>query len=131
MPMRRRTSTSCATESATRGGAGWRPATSSTPAGRQSSSRPCTMATADQAGPAAAGGDANADLRRRAEHLRGEIERANEAYYLRAEPILSDDEWDALFDELKTIESAHPELATPDSPTQRVGPRDPVASEFK
>ena len=57
----------------------------------------------------------------RAEALRREIERHNRLYYLEAAPEISDAEWDALFHELKRLEEEHPELATPDSPTQRVG----------
>jgi DNA ligase (NAD+) len=70
------------------------------------------------------------NLRDRAEWLRAEIERANEAYYLQAEPVMTDEEWDALFDELATLEKEHPDLVTPDSPTQRVGPRK-VTTEFR
>ena len=49
------------------------------------------------------------------------IERANRLYYEADAPELSDAEWDALFRELVAIEVAFPDLATPDSPTQRVG----------
>src|SRR5262249_8057042 len=42
-------------------------------------------------------------------------------YYVEARPEISDREYDALLDELKQLEADHPELATPDSPTQRVG----------
>src|SRR6478735_3013735 len=57
----------------------------------------------------------------RAEALRREIERHNKLYYNEAAPEISDAEWDSLLRELQEIEGAHPELATPDSPTQRVG----------
>ncbi|MFO1475247.1 MAG: NAD-dependent DNA ligase LigA [Verrucomicrobiota bacterium] len=53
--------------------------------------------------------------------LRNEIERHSRLYYDQASPELSDREYDALFDELKQLEQAHPELVTPESPTQRVG----------
>ena len=60
--------------------------------------------------------------------LRGEIERANREYYLQDAPALSDDEYDALMRRLVEIESAHPDLVTPNSPTQRVGA--PLESDF-
>ena len=50
-----------------------------------------------------------------------EIERHNELYYQKAEPEISDFEFDQLLDRLKALEAEHPELITPDSPTQRVG----------
>lgn len=52
--------------------------------------------------------------------LREEIARHDHAYYVEARPIISDREYDKLFQRLKDIEAAHPELITPDSPTQRV-----------
>ena len=60
---------------------------------------------------------------KRVEELRHEIRRHEELYYVQAAPELSDAEFDALMNELKTLEAAHPELLTPDSPTQRVGGR--------
>lgn len=57
----------------------------------------------------------------RAAWLRAELERANYAYYVLDQPDLPDAEYDTLFKELQGIEAAHPELVTPDSPTQRVG----------
>jgi len=60
-------------------------------------------------------------LRKRAEELRAQIEDANERYYILDDPAISDAEYDGLLRELIEIESAHPELRTPDSPTQRVG----------
>jgi DNA ligase (NAD+) len=53
--------------------------------------------------------------------LAEQIRRANRLYYEEDAPELADAEYDALFRELVALESAHPELATPDSPTQRVG----------
>ena len=53
--------------------------------------------------------------------LREHIERANNAYYINDAPEISDAEYDRLFRELQALESAHPELRSPDSPTQRVG----------
>src|SRR5439155_6191842 len=49
------------------------------------------------------------------------VGRANELYYDRDAPELSDAEYDALFRQLVALETAHPQLVTPDSPTQRVG----------
>lgn len=58
---------------------------------------------------------------RRAAELRAAIEEANYRYYVLDAPTLSDAEYDALMRELRALEAAHPELITPDSPTQRVG----------
>ena len=55
------------------------------------------------------------------EKLRAEIERHNELYYQKAQPEISDYEFDMLLERLKNLEAEHPELITPDSPTQRVG----------
>ncbi|HUW99896.1 MAG TPA: NAD-dependent DNA ligase LigA [Phycisphaerae bacterium] len=57
-----------------------------------------------------------ADLRRRIEHH-------NYRYYVLDDPQVSDAEYDELMAELRAIEEAHPDLVTPDSPTQRVGGR--------
>src|SRR3989442_9904050 len=57
----------------------------------------------------------------RAAELRRLIERANYAYYVLDKPEMSDAEYDHLFRELQELEAKHPELRTPDSPTQRVG----------
>jgi DNA ligase (NAD+) len=57
----------------------------------------------------------------RAEKLRAELRRHEHLYYVLDAPKISDAEYDALMNELKRIEAAHPELLTPDSPTQRVG----------
>ena len=53
--------------------------------------------------------------------LRAEIEKHNHAYYVLDAPTIPDVEYDKLFRELQAIEAQHPELLTPDSPTQRVG----------
>jgi DNA ligase (NAD+) len=53
--------------------------------------------------------------------LRAEIERHNELYYQKAEPEISDFEFDQMLERLKKLEAEHPEFVTPDSPTQRVG----------
>ncbi|HET7483911.1 MAG TPA: NAD-dependent DNA ligase LigA [Solirubrobacterales bacterium] len=57
----------------------------------------------------------------RAEELRRELADHNRRYYVLDDPSIDDDEYDALLDELRAIEAAHPDLRTPDSPTQRVG----------
>ena len=61
--------------------------------------------------------------------LRAEIERHNHFYYVEARPEISDREYDALYRCLEALEKEHPDLVTPDSPTQRVGGA-PLA-EFK
>jgi DNA ligase (NAD+) len=57
----------------------------------------------------------------RAAELRRILERANHAYYVLDKPEMSDAEYDRLFRELQDVETKHPELRTPDSPTLRVG----------
>lgn len=59
--------------------------------------------------------------RRRAATLREALHEHNYRYYVLDEPKISDAEYDAMFRELQQLEAAHPELLTPDSPTQRVG----------
>lgn len=57
----------------------------------------------------------------RAEELRSLLHHHNYCYYILDRPEISDAEYDRLLNELKELEAAHPELITPDSPTQRVG----------
>ena len=57
----------------------------------------------------------------RIEELRREIHYHNYRYYVLNSPVISDAEYDRLMRELRELEAAHPELITPDSPTQRVG----------
>jgi DNA ligase (NAD+) len=57
----------------------------------------------------------------RADELRAELRRHEHLYYVLDAPEITDAAYDALMNELKRIEAAHPELLTPDSPTQRVG----------
>lgn len=57
----------------------------------------------------------------RAARLRERIEYHNYRYYVLDSPEISDAEWDAMYRELEALERAHPELATPDSPTQKAG----------
>jgi DNA ligase (NAD+) len=59
--------------------------------------------------------------RERARWLRDELERHNRLYYVEDRPEITDAEYDRLFQELQRLEEQHPELRTPDSPTQRVG----------
>ena len=61
-----------------------------------------------------------AGVRARLEALRAEIARHDYRYYVRDDPEIPDAEYDKLMAELKRLEAAHPELVTPDSPTQRV-----------
>ena len=58
---------------------------------------------------------------RKIEKLREELRRHEHLYYVLDKPEISDAEYDALMNELKRMEAAHPELVTADSPTQRVG----------
>jgi DNA ligase (NAD+) len=57
----------------------------------------------------------------RARELRSELTRFSHAYYVLDEPEVEDAVYDTLYDELVALEDEHPELVTPDSPTQRVG----------
>ncbi|MDE2254646.1 MAG: NAD-dependent DNA ligase LigA [Betaproteobacteria bacterium] len=59
----------------------------------------------------------------RAASLREQIARYDRAYYQFDAPLVADADYDALFQELQQLEAAHPDLRTPDSPTQRVGGR--------
>jgi DNA ligase (NAD+) len=57
----------------------------------------------------------------RIKQLREELELHNHRYYVLASPTISDQEFDRMMKELEQLEAAHPELADPNSPTQRVG----------
>lgn len=59
-------------------------------------------------------------IKDRIEKLREELRHHDRLYYIEAAPIISDREYDKLLDELRNLESEHPELITDDSPTQRV-----------
>ncbi len=61
------------------------------------------------------------EVAERAARLAREIERHNHLYYVLDAPEITDAQWDELFAELAALEAAWPGLATPDSPTQRVG----------
>jgi DNA ligase (NAD+) len=65
-------------------------------------------------------GDIN-KVKQRIEKLRGVINHHNYRYYVLDSPEISDAEYDELMRELQQLESEHPELVTPDSPTQRIG----------
>ncbi|HSB35691.1 MAG TPA: NAD-dependent DNA ligase LigA, partial [Thermoanaerobaculia bacterium] len=67
------------------------------------------------------GGTGAAAARRRVEELRGELRRHERLYYVENRPEITDAEFDLLMRELQELEAAHPELATPDSPSRRVG----------
>jgi DNA ligase (NAD+) len=71
---------------------------------------------------------ASREAAERVRALRAEIERHNYAYYVLDAPTVPDAEYDRLFRELQALEVQHPELVSPDSPTQRVGAR--PAPEF-
>ena len=61
------------------------------------------------------------NTRERVEALREQLRYHNRRYYIEDSPEIPDSEYDALYKELESIELDHPELVTPDSPTQRIG----------
>jgi DNA ligase (NAD+) len=63
----------------------------------------------------------SADPAARIEELRREVRRHEHLYYVANQPEIADAEYDRIERELRDLEAAHPELVTPDSPTQRVG----------
>ncbi|MCZ7544352.1 MAG: hypothetical protein M5R40_12850 [Anaerolineae bacterium] len=63
----------------------------------------------------------DSELKARAEQLRRALHEHIYRYHVLNAPIITDGEYDRLFEELKRLETEHPELITPDSPTQRVG----------
>src|SRR5690242_8450432 len=63
------------------------------------------------------------DWRARAAAVRERIEQANYRYYVLDDPDITDAEYDRLLRELEALEAAHPQLASADSPTRRVGAR--------
>ena len=65
----------------------------------------------------------SANLQPRVEQLRKQLQEASYAYYVLDAPIMEDSVYDRLYRELQDLEQQHPELITPDSPTQRVGER--------
>src|SRR5881396_1284174 len=67
-------------------------------------------------------------VEKRAADLRQKIEKANYEYHVLDQPTIADEAYDALMRELQSLEAAHPELVTPESPTQRVGA--PASTRF-
>ncbi len=68
-----------------------------------------------------AAGNSQRSPERRAAELRQQLDHHGYRYYVLDDPEIGDDQYDALLDELRAIEAEHPELRTPDSPTQRIG----------
>ena len=71
----------------------------------------------------------SATIEKKIETLREQIRENDYKYYILAQPTISDAEYDKLLKELELLEKDHPELITPDSPTQRVG--SDLTKEFK
>src|SRR5205823_7542988 len=69
------------------------------------------------------------DVQQRLDELREQVNHHLYRYHVLDEPEISDAEYDRLYDELKALEEEHPELVTPDSPTQRVGA--PASGRFQ
>ena len=63
----------------------------------------------------------DSEIRRRLDELRQSIDQWNYEYYVLDQPSVTDAEYDAAMQELRVIETAHPDVIAPDSPTQRVG----------
>ena len=61
------------------------------------------------------------EIKNRMEELTKILDEANYRYYVMDDPVMLDFEYDHLLRELEDLEKAHPELALPNSPTQRVG----------
>src|SRR5438034_1328123 len=82
-----------------------------------------TMVATCSAGTPSSNGSAPNGARRIAEiaDLRERIEKANYEYHVLDQPTIADEAYDALIRELRELEEKHPELVTPESPTQRVG----------
>ena len=68
------------------------------------------------------------DSKNEIEKLKALVRRHDHLYYVLNKPAISDREYDKLYKRLKDLESAHPKLVTPDSPTQRIG--DAPTKEF-
>ena len=62
-----------------------------------------------------------AEAKKRHARVVEEIRRHDHAYYVLAQPVISDQEYDRLYHELLDLEKEFPDLATPDSPSHRVG----------
>ena len=61
------------------------------------------------------------DIRKEMERLVSQLTEYQKAYYVDANPLVSDMEYDRLYDELLALEKEHPDMVLPDSPTHRVG----------
>src|ERR1044071_2953833 len=61
------------------------------------------------------------EVTQRATELRSELNYHLYRYHVLADPVITDRDYDALYNELKALETEYPELITPDSPTQRAG----------
>ena len=73
------------------------------------------------------------EVKQRMEELTRELERHNHLYYVLDRPEIADYEYDAMLRELENLEAAHPELASPLSPTRpspRVAPRTKLPSRY-
>ncbi|MBE7382634.1 MAG: NAD-dependent DNA ligase LigA [Leptolyngbya sp. SIO1E4] len=69
------------------------------------------------------------EIEQRIRQLRDQLQKASYAYYVLDNPILEDEVYDRLYRQLQELETQHPHLVTPDSPTQRVGEQ--PASQFQ
>src|SRR5580704_842712 len=85
------------------------------------------MCAQKSAGPANKAASAPGKAAKRAAELKQTLERYNYRYHALDDPEVPDAEYDRLMVELRALETAHPQLLTPDSPTQRVGAA-PVAA---
>src|SRR5437764_10713808 len=88
------------------------------------------VSTTDPQGPTRTRSVGDDALAERVRELREQLRHHGYRYYVLDDPEIEDDVYDALLDELRAIEAEHPELVTPDSPTQRVG-GEPVSSLTK
>ena len=89
--------------------------------GRHRGSSPASTSTACCARPRARFERDAGERAERSRELRKQLEHHGHRYYVLDDPEISDAEYDALLNELRDLEAEHPELLTPDSPTQRVG----------
>ena len=70
-------------------------------------------------------------IKERIEFLKNELNKCSYNYYVLDNPLISDYEYDTLYNELKTLEENNPEYITPDSPTQRVGGLSSTFEEYR
>jgi DNA ligase (NAD+) len=83
--------------------------------------KPARGRQAGSAAPDSSSGSPSKQARARAAELRRQLEYHGHRYYVLDDPEIADDAYDALLDELRSLEGQYPQLQTPDSPTQRVG----------